>query len=78
MRHLLAQGSPNGSPWPDPSPAEFLVPIPPRADVHGGTRLTVIESGFDRIPLPRRAEVFRGNEQGWAEQMKNIEAHVAP
>jgi uncharacterized protein YndB with AHSA1/START domain len=47
-------------------------------EIDGGTRLTVIESGFDRIPLPRRSEMFRGNEQGWAEQMKNIEAHVAP
>jgi uncharacterized protein YndB with AHSA1/START domain len=43
----------------------------------GGTRLTVTESGFDRIPVSRRAEAFRMNDQGWAEQMKNIERHVA-
>lgn len=42
-----------------------------------GTRLTVIESGFDRIPLPRRAEAFRMNEGGWAEQMQNIARHVS-
>lgn len=43
----------------------------------GGTLLTVIESGFDRIPLERRAEAFRMNEGGWAEQLMNIERHVA-
>ncbi|HEY3171762.1 MAG TPA: SRPBCC family protein [Thermoanaerobaculia bacterium] len=45
-------------------------------DAAGGTRLTVIESGFDRIPVSRRAEAFRMNDQGWAEQMKNIERYV--
>jgi uncharacterized protein YndB with AHSA1/START domain len=42
-----------------------------------GTRLTVVESGFDRLPPGRRAEAFRMNEGGWAEQMKNVERHVA-
>lgn len=42
-----------------------------------GTRLTVTESGFDALPLSRRAEAFRMNGEGWAEQMRNIEAHVA-
>lgn len=46
-------------------------------EVAGGTKLTVIESGFDRIPPSRRAEAFRMNDQGWAEQIKNIERHVA-
>lgn len=30
-----------------------------------GTMLTITESGFDAIPLERRAEAFQGNEQGW-------------
>lgn len=47
------------------------------AEVAGGTQLTVVESGFDQIPLARRAEAFRMNEQGWAEQIKNIERYVA-
>jgi uncharacterized protein YndB with AHSA1/START domain len=42
----------------------------------GGTMLTVVESGFSKIPAGRRAEAFRMNEGGWAEQMKNIAAHV--
>lgn len=43
----------------------------------GGTMLTVVESGFDRIPLHRRDAAFRSNESGWAEQMKRIERHVS-
>jgi uncharacterized protein YndB with AHSA1/START domain len=46
-------------------------------EVTGGTKLTVTESGFDRIPTARRAEAFRMNDQGWAEQVRNIERHVA-
>jgi len=42
-----------------------------------GTRLTVIESGFDQIPAGRRAEAFRMNEGGWAAQIGNIERHVS-
>jgi uncharacterized protein YndB with AHSA1/START domain len=44
--------------------------------VPGGTRLTVTESGFDRIPPGRRAEAFRMNDQGWAEQVRNAERYV--
>jgi len=43
----------------------------------GGTRLTITESGFDRIPASRRDEAFRMNEGGWTEQIGNIERHVA-
>jgi hypothetical protein len=38
--------------------------------------LTLVESGFDRVPAHRRAEAFRMNEQGWTEQMENIRRHV--
>ncbi len=47
------------------------------AEVAGGTELTVVESGFDRIPPARRAEAFRMNDKGWAQQLENIERHVA-
>ncbi len=43
----------------------------------GGTMLTITESGFDRIPLERRAKVFAGNDTGWAHQVKNIEKYLA-
>jgi uncharacterized protein YndB with AHSA1/START domain len=45
-------------------------------EVAEGTLLTVVESGFEGIPLWRRAEAYRGNEQGWAMQMKAIERYV--
>jgi uncharacterized protein YndB with AHSA1/START domain len=46
-------------------------------DAEGGTLLTIIESGFDRIPAERRAKAFQMNDQGWTEQAKNIERHVS-
>jgi uncharacterized protein YndB with AHSA1/START domain len=41
-----------------------------------GTLLTVTESGFDGIPPTRRLEAYRGNDGGWAAQMKAIERYV--
>ncbi len=46
-------------------------------EVAGGTELTVVESGFDRIPMTRRADALRMNDAGWAEQIKSIERYVA-
>lgn len=37
-----------------------------------GTRVTITESGFDRIPLARRAEAFTANEGGWTHQLRLI------
>jgi uncharacterized protein YndB with AHSA1/START domain len=42
-----------------------------------GTRLTVVESGFDKVPPQRRDEAFRMNSQGWDAQVINIARHVA-
>jgi uncharacterized protein YndB with AHSA1/START domain len=42
----------------------------------GGTLLKVTESGFDRVPLARRAEAYRMNSGGWEGQLKRIAAHV--
>lgn len=42
-----------------------------------GTLLTIVESGFDSIPPHRRDEAFWMNDSGWAEQLVNIERHVA-
>ena len=47
------------------------------SDASGGTELTVVESGFDRLPEARRATAFRGNAKGWGSQLVNIERHVA-
>ena len=42
-----------------------------------GTLLTVVESGFEGIPLSRRLEAYRRNEQGWTAQMNAIEEYVS-
>ena len=42
-----------------------------------GTRLTIIESGFDGIPGSRRAKVFSMNFAGWDSQATNIQRFLA-
>jgi uncharacterized protein YndB with AHSA1/START domain len=46
-------------------------------DAPGGTKLTIVESGFDAIPASRRAKAFDMNEKGWASQGENIRKFVA-
>ncbi len=45
-------------------------------EVPGGTQLTVTETGFDQIPLERRAKAFEMNEAGWGMQMRLIEKYL--
>jgi uncharacterized protein YndB with AHSA1/START domain len=45
-------------------------------DAEGGTLLTIVESGFEKIPAERRALAFRMNGEGWAAQLENIAQHV--
>lgn len=44
--------------------------------VDGGTELSVVESGFDSIPVARRADAFEANEEGWAMQMELVEKYL--
>jgi uncharacterized protein YndB with AHSA1/START domain len=46
-------------------------------DVEGGTLLTVIETGFDKVPPARRMEAFRGNSRGWDFQLKRIDEYAS-
>jgi uncharacterized protein YndB with AHSA1/START domain len=46
------------------------------SEVAGGTKLTIIETGFDRIPLERRAKAFAANDGGWAHQSKLVEKYL--
>jgi uncharacterized protein YndB with AHSA1/START domain len=48
-----------------------LEPVP------GGTQLTITESGFDSIPVSRRAKAFQMNDQGWTGQVALIEKYLA-
>lgn len=56
----------------EPTLVEFTL-----ENIPGGTRLRVVESGFDKVPAHRRAEAFRMNEGGWSAQMNNIAAYVS-
>jgi uncharacterized protein YndB with AHSA1/START domain len=54
-----------------PTRVEFtLAPLPQ------GTRLTVVETGFDALPQHRKADALRMNDSGWADQMISIQKHV--
>jgi uncharacterized protein YndB with AHSA1/START domain len=55
----------------EPTLVEFKLEATP-----GGTLLSIVESGFDKVPAGRRAEAFRMNERGWAAQIENITRHV--
>jgi uncharacterized protein YndB with AHSA1/START domain len=46
-------------------------------EVAGSTMLRVVESGFDRVPLARRAQAYRMNGEGWTLQMQAIEGYVS-
>jgi uncharacterized protein YndB with AHSA1/START domain len=46
-------------------------------EIDGGTLLTVVESGFDKIPPSRQAKAFEINSKGWASQMENIKRYLA-
>jgi uncharacterized protein YndB with AHSA1/START domain len=41
-----------------------------------GTLVTIVESGFDRVPAHRRERAFRMNEGGWAGQAENLKKYV--
>jgi hypothetical protein len=47
------------------------------AEAEGGVLLTITESGFERIPLDRRAKAREGNDAGWTHQTKLIEKYLA-
>lgn len=40
------------------------------SDIPGGTRVTVVESGFEKLPDPDAAA--RGNEEGWEEELGEL------
>ena len=45
-------------------------------DAGEGTTLTVTESGFDQIPISRRAKAFTANDGGWTMMVKVIAKYV--
>jgi hypothetical protein len=47
------------------------------AEAEGAVRLTITESGFEQLPLDRRAKAKEGNDAGWAHQTRLIEKYLA-
>jgi uncharacterized protein YndB with AHSA1/START domain len=45
-------------------------------EAENGVMLIVRESGFDRIPLERRAKSFAANESGWTMQVKSFAQYI--
>ena len=41
-----------------------------------GTLLRIVESGFDSVPIERRADAFEANAEGWGLQMQLIEKYL--
>lgn len=54
-----------------------LVTFTLRDAANNGTLLTVVESGFDKVPPQRRLEAFRMNHRGWEAQLNNIAEYVS-
>jgi len=78
MRHFSFRWHPNGvKPQVDYSKEPTTLVVFTLEEVPEGTRVTVTESGFDRIPLARRAEAFRANEGGWEHQTKLLAKYVS-
>jgi len=46
-------------------------------EVPEGTRLTITESGFEALPIERRAKAFTENEGGWAAQLSLVAKYLA-
>jgi uncharacterized protein YndB with AHSA1/START domain len=66
---------PGGDPDIDPAEPMTLVTFE-LEEVPEGTRLTVTETGFDRVPVSRRNRAYRENDEGWAGQTKAIAQYL--
>jgi uncharacterized protein YndB with AHSA1/START domain len=66
---------PGGDPDKDPAEPTTLV-VFELEEVPEGTRLTVTETGFDRLPAARRAKAYRENDAGWSGQMENLRKYL--
>jgi len=47
------------------------------AETNDGVLLRIVESGFDTIPLERRASAFKANSEGWAKQTELVRKYLA-
>lgn len=64
QRHLSFRWHPGADPNVDANSPTTLVAFE-LEPAEGGTLLTITESGFEHVPLDRRAKVFADNDSGW-------------
>jgi uncharacterized protein YndB with AHSA1/START domain len=63
---------------PDKYPAEpMTLVVFELEEVPEGTRLTVTETGFDRLAPARRLKAYRENDAGWTGQLEKLGKYVA-
>jgi uncharacterized protein YndB with AHSA1/START domain len=41
-----------------------------------GTRLTVVETGFSKLPAPHRQPAYESHDGGWTVQVRRIRVHI--
>lgn len=76
--HLFSfRWQPGEEPASDPEAAPTTLVVFTLESVADGTLLTISESGFDRIPLARRARAFADNDAGWTIQTTLIKKYLA-
>lgn len=78
MDRFVFRWHPGGDPMGPDAPDDQMTTVTFQlADAPGGVQLTIVESGFDRIPLERRAKAFTDNEGGWEMQTRLIGKFLA-
>lgn len=76
LRLLSFRWHPGAAPEVGPDAPTTLVTFEIE-EAPGGTRLTITESGFEALPLERRAKVFAQNEGGWDAQLALVAKYLA-
>lgn len=76
LRLLAFRWHPGADPEVGPDAPTTLVTFE-LEEVPGGTRLTITESGFEALPLERRAKAFSDNEGGWEAQLTLVAKYLA-
>lgn len=75
LKVLAFRWHPGADPDVEPNAPTTLVTFE-LEEVSGGTRLTITESGFEALPLERRAKAFAENEGGWQAQLGLIAKYL--
>lgn len=69
---------PGGSPdWGEAPNEETTLVTFTLEEVDGGTRVVVVESGFEGVPDARRLDVFQMNTKGWEYQLEVLGKFLA-